>query len=302
MKNSIVVLMITVLFFVSCNQPQQDPNKETVFSGSTDLLVDEECASMILPSVQEFTQANKDAKVTTQTVTARDAMASLLAKKSRCIVVSREYAKDEDSLMKAFKVAPHKWFHIATDALVFYTSKDFPSDSLNREELQSYFTQTSVRLQPSLSVEPQFVLQVPNSSVYSNLQAQVLKNKPLAKKMIFFATVDSVKKYIASHQTAIGVSYLSHVAKDTANFKILKVGYTDSTNKYVRGKTVHQSLVYLEKYPFPVRIIGYLQEDARNLPYGVLSYLATEGVPQRRFLDAGIVPAYARIRLIEDEE
>jgi hypothetical protein len=50
-----------------------------------------------------------------------------------------------------------------------------------------------------------------------------------------------------------------------------------------------------------VPIYGYLLETARNFAYGVVASIAQEPFSQRAMLEAGIVPGYAKLQLVERE-
>jgi hypothetical protein len=54
-------------------------------------------------------------------------------------------------------------------------------------------------------------------------------------------------------------------------------------------------------YPYKVPIYVYLLENRQNLPFWFSSFLAKETKVQKYFLDKGIVPTFAAIKLKFDE-
>ncbi|MBL7999424.1 MAG: substrate-binding domain-containing protein [Candidatus Kapabacteria bacterium] len=307
MKNNILAVLLCLCgaaAMQSCNEPKRDANAETLFAGKAEIVCDEEIAPLIQTAIIGFDSANASAVVTLKPATSRTAYADLLGGSARLIVVARPYLYDEDSLMKKFGVVAHKDFHVATDALVFFANKQFPTDTLPAAALKAYFsnaTPLSSSL-PFLKNAPQFYAPQPSSSVTANLVRYCGNGRTIKEKTIsrYFSSGDSVRAAVQQNTNAIGVGLLSQLCNDTARFKMLRIGYTDSTGAYTK-LTVHQSTVYRNMYPYPVRITALLKEDLRNFPFGVASYLATEAKPQRSFLTNGIVPAYAKIRLLEEE-
>jgi hypothetical protein len=229
-------------------------------------------------------------------------MAHLLSGDARVIVLPRDYLRDEDSLMKAYKVKKHEKMPIAYDGLVFFTQKDFPLDTLNHTEILSILKDGKAfkSYYPLLKLEPDLVINDINSSEYSNLRKLVLKGDSLKKKLKMMKSADSVIDYVYGAYS-IGIGYLSRVAKDT-NLKLIKIGFTDSTGRRIRPKPVHQAYIVQDLYPYKVTIWAYLLEERRNLPFWFGKFLSIEEKVQRYFLDAGIVPAYARIKLIPEDE
>lgn len=308
-SNSIILIssiLACIALFIGCpDTSQRDPNGETFTSGAVTLYCDDEIAMMIAPCIDSMKTKFPDAKVEVQKMTARSVMGQLLGGKARCIVLGRTYLSDERKLMKEHNVAEHKQFHIATDALVFYVKKDFPADTISASALQAYFDKGEDKLfsaEKGKSIKAEFACLYPSTSSYAHLLKYCTTQEKIhpSLKLRYLSTIDSVKAYVLNKEHVIGIGLLSAVAQDTTRFKMLRIGYDDSTGTH-RLLKVHQSTVYRERYPYPVQIIGYLFEDVRKLPYGLMSYLSTDAQAQRVFLDAGIVPAYAKIRLIEEE-
>ncbi|MFM8437505.1 MAG: substrate-binding domain-containing protein [Candidatus Kapaibacterium sp.] len=287
----------------SCDRRPEDKAAETMWRGSLTVWCDESVAPLLTSQIDAFSKKYPDARIDMRVAAGREVMEALLSRKARIALLARGYLRDEDSLMKAFGVEPHRRLHVATDALVFFTRKGFPSDTLSVEAIHAYLSSgegLAGRIH-GLNDKVRLVCPGPLSSVVGNVVLQCNDGKPFSAKarIAYAGTMDSVKRCVRSDPDAIGVGLLSDMIKDTAAFKLLGIKYTDKDMNR-RSMKVEQSAVYREMYPYPVKIEAYLLENLRNLPMGMASFLAFETGPQKYFLDQGIVPAYARIQLIEE--
>ncbi len=298
-----VALLTVIGCLMSCTEEKGDPNKETLTAGTSSLFCDAEVAPLILPMLERYQATHPNAHLQISVGDARDGMARLLSAKTRVAVLSRGYLPDEDSLMKVFHVNAHRNFALATDALVFFTRKDFAVDTLSVEALQ-YHMRDGESLQKrvvDLHFNPSFVAPSAQSGVVGNLRHFCAgdKNISTAVPLRYYSSIDSVKEAVQRTNQIIGIGYLSQLIADTARFKILRIRHTDADSNR-SSELVEQSAVYRELYPYRVKLIVYLFEDLQNFPMGVASYLAFEPEPQASFLKKGIVPAYARIKLYEE--
>jgi ABC-type phosphate transport system substrate-binding protein len=257
-----------------------------------------------------------------------EVMAKLLAGECQVAIMSRAYTEKEDSLMKEYKVQTHKKMLICEDALVFYTKKDFPLDTINEEQLKQIFSENKniSDFYPELKSEPKFAMNDQYSSEYENLKA-FLTNRVMPKKRIkMFKNPDSVISFVKNNY-AIGIGYFSQIVNDD-ELKALKVGftyykgmysgadgrYTDSTGKYIKdsenkvdnGKyikphLVHQANIVQRLTPFIIRHEAYLFENRQDLSWWFATFLEKEFIVQQYFLNSGIVPGYARFKLIQED-
>jgi len=303
--NSIVIgfLVLTLVFTVSCEEkPKTIPTPEdleTAFAGVATVSVDNTISDAIQIPKKMFDSAFPDAKITLELVTARTAMSKLLNRSSRGIIVAREYLKDEDSLMKSFGVQEHDKFKVAEDALVLVVSPTFPLDTISDVQLKEYFSKKETTLRkfyPFLTTEPTIHCLEQNSSVYANAITFLFANKELLKPIVFYDSIQNLLNTIEKGN-AIGIAYLSHVAFQQDKFKILKIGFSD-TSGYVTPKPVHQSYIVLRKYPYIFNWNCFQLDTRRNFIWSFFTYLSREGKAQRTFLERGIVPAHAKFELI----
>ncbi len=302
-RTNIFALLLCVFVLGACDSAPKDPNRETLTKGNCDLWMDAESAPLIEPLLKKYQSTHPEAIVRLHTADARNCLAELLAKHARIIVMSRGYRPDEDSILKAYKVSPHRNLSCAVDALVFFTRKDFATDTLSVEALKELMTNgTSMQKRiVDLHFDPSFALPSNQSSTVTNLEHYCAQDRDINKTVPrrYFSSIDSVKAYVRTSEKVIGVGYLSQLIRDTSEFKLLGIKYTDADSNR-RSMHVDQSAVYREMYPYPVKIVSYLLEDLQNLPMGIAAYLAYEPEPQKSFLTNGIVPTYAKIQLIEE--
>lgn len=298
-----LVLAVLGLALAACSGGSDEPAlQETATAGTIEILCDESVYDLLQPAFAAFDSAYPEAHVTVKPVSAREAVRLLLADSTRGIITARNYLRDEDSLMKAFGVTRPAPLAFAIDALVFYAPKTFPLDTLSLDQLKMALKGGQLReVFPQLLSEPVFVSPDVNSSVYGNMLNLLTNNAPPQHALQFVSSQKEAREVVLSQSNAIGVGYLSFVAPDTANLKLLRIGFADSTGKYIAPRTVHQAYVYMQQYPLPVTIRGIMAEDRRNLPWGFFSFISRNTEVQKYFNSAGIVPAFANIRLVEPE-
>jgi hypothetical protein len=206
--------------------------------------------------------------------------------------------------LKANKLPPHATTIIATDALVFFVQREFPLDTISLDQLKKLFTDKTVSLRgmfPQLKAEPTFICPDANSSEYGNILLSLTKNQSPQRTITLVKNADSARSLVSASVNAIGIGYLWQYAGDK-RFKMLKIGFQDSTGAYIRPKPVHQAYIVMGKYPLPISIRGLILEDRRNLPWGFLTFLRNDVRTKQYFLKSGIVPEGARFDIVPTEE
>lgn len=294
-----VILMITL--FLGCGDPDpKQVNQETVNRGTATILCDDAVFSLMSAAKPYYDTAFPDAKISLQSINARDAMIQLLGGKARGIIIARDYLRDEDSAMLLHTVAPHQRVLFAVDGIVFFANKTFPLDTLSKEQIVEAMTSREPKMTqafPHLKIEPVFVITGSTSSLYGNVMNQIANGASPKRPMKIVSTADSVAVVVKNTPGAIGVGYLSKYGRDTS-VKLLKIGFTDTTGKRIYPQKVHPGNIVQGRYPFPVNYYGYLLEDRMNLPWGFFTYMRTNERIQKSFLDAGIIPGFAKLELI----
>ncbi len=304
-KTKILLLAIAILI-VSCDSKYEakDPNDvETINSGKLTVYCDELIKPILDSAFVFYTQEYKKVELTTKYANSRNVMSQLLSKEVRVIVNPRDYLADEDSLIKEFKIEKHKRFVIAYDGLVFFARKDFPIDTLNANQIERAIVRGEDlnKTTSGLNFEPTYATLDQYSSLYANFNFLIVKDNPLKRKVELFENLDELKKHVATNSSIIGIGYLSQLINDQ-QFKLIRLGFdSDTLNKYITPKPVHQGYIVQDLYPYKVSYYAYLLEDRQNLPFWFGTYLAKQEKVQKLFLDKGIVPAFARIKLKYEE-
>lgn len=307
MKNNYfntLLLVFSFIILLSCGDNKyqaKDPTEtETMNSGKLRVVVDESIKSVLDTGLVMYQNDYNKVLLTKEYKNARKTMAELLGGLSRAVVIARDYLDDEDSLMIEHKVDKHYRMKIATDALVIFTKKDYPIDTLNDSEVKSIF-QEGKKLSGIFKVdgEPSYYINEVNSSEYAHFKKSILENKELKKNVLFLSGIDQIKEQVFINN-GIGIGFLSQLVGDE-RFKLIEIGFNDSTGKYIRPVPVHQAYLVQGRYPYPVDYWVYLLEDRRNLPFWFASYVAKEKKFQEVILQKGIVPEFARIQLVTEE-
>lgn len=293
-----LILLLLFSFFLSCETKENKTEQRNIL-----VYCDESIYNLILPCVKHYDTTGSLVKVTFRKTTAWDAMAKLLAKETDAIIISRDYTRYEDSLMKAFGVYPHTRLLLAYDALVFYVSKDSPLDTITDEQIQKYLTDKNFSLKKvykALTSEPIIVVNSPMSSELVNLNQLVLKGKNISRPVKIFQSYDSVKNYVKINPNSIGIGYLSHLFAEP-DLRPLPVSFYDSTGKYIFPHNVNQPNILRMLYPFVVKHYIYVLDKFNDNSMTFARYLFNPGFAQKYFFEHGIVPSNAEFRLIEDE-
>lgn len=302
---NVCMAFVLVSVLVSCGDgraPKKKSNEETMNSGKLQVWVDESLYNLMEPTFKMFNKFNPDVELTITRSGARDVMAQLLGGKARAIIIGREYLRDEDSLMKVYKVPVHKSMDIATDALALFGWTDYQLDTINAAQVYKALTEKNYSLKsqfPKLTEEPVFVTCGTNSSEWANINKLILKGKKAERRIITFPTFDSVKSYVRNHKNAIGIGFNANIYRNL-DFKAIMVGYTDSTGKYINPKPVHQAYVLQGLYPYTVTFRVLLLEDRKDLPFWFGMFVSREAVVTKYLKEAGVVPSYAKFVLTRE--
>lgn len=299
MKTRILLSILSFPFILACggkSDDQNQPKPESVLAGKLTVQCDNAIMKMMNLIKPKYDSSFPDAHVNFEPMNAREAMKALFAGTARCVVVARDYLRDEDSIMKAVGINPHLRYKFAHDALVFFVNKNFPIDTISDQTLKKLLSNNNVKLNelmPHAKYEGAFATLNENSSVYGNLCLHFSKDNSIPRQLDFCKDYDELKSKVLNNPI-IGIGYLSQLENES-ELKMLKISWTDSTGRYWAPKTVHQSYLTMGQYPYKTTIYAYLYEQERKLPMGFASYYATDATAQRLFLYSGIEPAYAKI-------
>lgn len=290
---NVVAVAILLPLFVACDQQQQ--GGETLFRGTARIACDREIVALIGPQIEWFRSRHEQATIELDTLSAAEAMQRLLAGTVRAAFIARDYSPQEDSLLRAYSIEPHKRLLIATDALVFAVPRSSQLDTVDEAVLRNTIEGKTTSLSSY-----RWAIPYPSSSVTANLASHV---GGIRLRGISTPEGEDVFRLLAERRADIGIVLLSQFNrwKDSLQLRALRIVVRDTATGDRIAIAPHPATIVKERYPFRVPIYGYLLETARNFPFGVVSSIAHEPQPQRAMLDAGVVPAYARFQLVEQE-
>lgn len=300
MKKLILLISFATFLFSCSDDTESGKPVESMNAGDLTVYCENTAFEMMDSVFKMYEATFEKVNLKKELVNPRDAMKFLLAGEARVIIISRDYLKDEDSLMKQHDVAKHVRMNIAQDALVLFTNPGFPIDTMNATLMKNVLTNKDEKLSEhftEIKSEPEFVTLDYKSSVYANILEVINKGEIIKRDITMFSSIDSLRQYVASNKDAVGIAYLSHVVNHP-EFKMLRMGFTHSDGKREFPQVVHQSYLVMGRYPWPVMHYVYLLDERKNLPFWFATYLAKEAVTQKYFKDYGIVPAYAELKLV----
>lgn len=299
----VACFMLCLVYGCGGNQSASETPAESAIRGTAVIQCDDQVVTM-LDAIGKIHHADYPAtNVTFSPLSSRDAVRQLMGGLTKGIVIAREYLADEDSAIKSNDYSFPRTL-LAKDALVFYTSKSFPYDTMSSKHIIGWLNGAIAeaemkKLYPLLKGEaPRFV--VPQrSSVHENC-ILIAGGDIMQGRLSSLPTRDSIQWRMRNgNPTLIGVGYLSQLHKDST-VKMLRLSYADTSGTYQAPKVVHAANLIQGKYPFPVPIYFVLKDtpSQHSLTSGVMQYLARDAKAQRGFFDAGIEPAFAHIELI----
>lgn len=298
-KTNNLILLFIIVLFCSCNEKRNKvPTTETIDSGKIEVYCDASYQFAVDSVFSLYQERYPKVELVINYVNSRNATSHLLSGKTRVAIIGRNYLRDEDSLLKEYNVPDFYKMELANDGIVFFVQADFPLDTINTDILTEHFTNhKSLQSQlNTLNFEPEFVIVEQNSSEYGNFVNLICKQKKVSNHPKLLPTIDSVLEYVKHNPKAIGICYLSQVQGKF--YKILRIGYNDSTGKYIPAtKPPHQSFIVMGEYPYVTTLCLYLQDDTKNLPFWFGTFCEKENVSINNYQAKRLVPCYATYRL-----
>ena len=298
---AITIFLFTVLF--ACNSKKEDRplTKEEKDYRYARIYIDEGVYDMMEKPCLLFDTLDQNAELTIKKAAAWDCMKELLTGNAEAIITPMDYTKYWDSVMKKYEIKPFVRMTIAYDALVFYVKFDSPLDSLTSAQIEELLMdkhKSISRYFPKIKNEYHFVTNSPLSSEAVYMKTMVLKGKKEKRRIYYFPSQDSVKSFVKTYD-AIGIGYLSQVIRDP-DLRPLRISFIDSSGKYVFPHAVHQANIVRRLYPYIVTHYIYVFSKQKEAAMRLGRYISKHAKAQKYFLDYGIAPAFAKIKLIDE--
>lgn len=300
MIDRLLLAVTIVLTLCSCEDNRPTVDQETAKSGRLEIYVDDQIADIVEPSLELFQKEHPQAVLTMKRIPAADAVMALVSREARLAVIARGLLPSEDTL-RSDANATFPMTHIATDALVIIANRSIQIDTLSDEQLRAWLVGDT----KTISTEnggariTSLICPSPASSVFDNVNTLLLRGRrPVRERLTSLPDAASVVNAVRGNPSVLGVTYLSQVHSDSS-VKLLRIGFTNEKGFRVYPQHVHLGYIVQKMYPYPVKIHTVLRDKISHfsLPAGVAGYIYQNADAQRTFLNAGIVPEFAKLVL-----
>jgi len=292
--------VISTMFMSSCTEDRQQQNYESPVAGKDTIYVEDVLYPYFLEAKPKYDSVFENAEITLIPVNARRGMSLLFSDTASCVILARDYLRDEDSIVKSMSL-PFQKIEIAKDGLVFFVSKDIPIDTMNLSQLEGMLSGTSINaIQKKVVFDEALCIPSMQSSEYAGLLKYFSKgNSALSGTFKQYENRDSLKAQVRRSKS-IGIGLMSDILKDST-LKAIRIGYTDSTGKRVAPQIVHPGFIVQNMYPLVLPIFAYVKNEKKDLAWGFATFMEKDPSIQKVLLNKGIIPSHAKYNLIQEE-
>lgn len=292
--------VISTMFMPSCTEDRQHQNYESPVAGKDTIYVEDVLYPYFLEAKPKYDSVFENAEITLISVNARRGMSLLFSDTASCVILARDYLRDEDSIVKSMSL-PFQKIEIAKDGLVFFVSKDILIDTMNLSQLEGMLSGTSINaIQKKVVFDEALCIPSMQSSEYAGLLKYFSKgNSALSGTFKQYENRDSLKAQVRRSKS-IGIGLMSDILKDST-LKAIRIGYTDSTGKRVAPQIVHPGFIVQNMYPLVLPIFAYVKNEKKDLAWGFATFMEKDPSIQKVLLNKGIIPSHAKYNLIQEE-
>lgn len=292
--------VISTMFMSSCTEDRQQQTYESPVAGKDTIYVEDVLYPYFLEAKPKYDSVFENAEITLIPVNARRGMSLLFSDTASCVILARDYLRDEDSIVKSMSL-PFQKIEIAKDGLVFFVSKDIPIDTMNLSQLEGMLSGTSINaIQKKVVLDEALCIPSMQSSEYAGLLKYFSKgNSALSGTFKQYENRDSLKAQVRRSKS-IGIGLMSDILKDST-LKAIRIGYTDSTGKRVAPQIVHPGFIVQNMYPLVLPIFAYVKNEKKDLAWGFATFMEKDPSIQKVLLNKGIIPSHAKYNLIQEE-
>ena len=292
--------VISTMFMSSCTEDRQQQTYESPVAGKDTIYVEDVLYPYFLEAKPKYDSVFENAEITLIPVNARRGMSLLFSDTASCVILARDYLRDEDSIVKSMSL-PFQKIEIAKDGLVFFVSKDIPIDTMNLSQLEGMLSGTSINaIQKKVVLDEALCIPSMQSSEYAGLLKYFSKgNSALSVTFKQYENRDSLKAQVRRSKS-IGIGLMSDILKDST-LKAIRIGYTDSTGKRVAPQIVHPGFIVQNMYPLVLPIFAYVKNEKKDLAWGFATFMEKDPSIQKVLLNKGIIPSHAKYNLIQEE-
>lgn len=309
-STNFLVAIFFIATIISCGdnkyKAKDADDVETINSGKISVIADESIWNLIQPATKMYLEKYNNVEITDTVASARAAMSSLFATNHRVAIIGRDYLPDEIDLMNQKGMEPHQRIKAVEDALVLAVNDEFPlvytQDSIIKAVFQD--GRSLKDYHEEIDFDLNYFIKGRNHSEHSNFEKHILEYKDLKKKIEITNSLDEILSKVSESKENIGLVYLSQVvtADTNLNIKMLPIGFVDSTGSYKKPAPVHPSYIVQGRYPYVTPWYIYLLEDRQNLPFWFAKYVSQEQKVVKYYNDLGVLPSFARFKLIPENK
>jgi ABC-type phosphate transport system substrate-binding protein len=288
------------MFMSSCTEDRKQQNYESPVAGKDTIYVEDVLYPYFLEAKSKYDSVFENAEITLIPVNARRGMSLLFSDTASCVILARDYLRDEDSIVKSMSL-PFQKIEIAKDGLVFFVSKNTPIDTMNLSQLEEMLSGTSFNsIQKKVVLDEALCIPSMQSSEYAGLLKYFAKgNSVLSVTFKQYENRDSLKAQVRSSKS-IGIGLMSDILKDST-LKAIRIGFTDSTGKRIAPQIVHPGFIVQNMYPLVLSIFAYVKNEKKDLAWGFATFMEKDPSIQKVLLNKGIIPSHAKYNLIQEE-
>ncbi len=296
---------------------EQIKSKATI--GELTFVADENIEPVLPYLKDEFQRLNPEAKINYTIKPTRVAIADLINKDTKLIMISSELNNDELKILKDNKMEFHKQ-DVAVDAVAFIVNNDNPVTRVTSDDLQKIFTgeydqwsqikaqdeeqnkEVSSKMKGGDNKIKVFI-QRPNSATYNYVKDTLLAGKEYIKTAVICSTSVQMLEMIRSSKNAIGISNLCWLAMGNqdsldATVKPLRISRIYPNGRQDDYTQLHQGLVFTNKYPYTRKIWVYTTVLDIQLTTGWITFLRNKD-GQKVFLERGLAPVSQPVKVIQ---
>lgn len=269
---NILAGVATSLLLVSCGNDGVKQPTDTLSSGNIKISVDETYKPIIEEQLKVFDSSFPEANITVEYKPEADCIKDFLNDTTRLILVTRELSADEKKVLESKKVVPTS-LAIAKDAVAVIVNNNSADTVLSVSQVKGILTGI-------YKTKYTVVFDNQGSSTLRYVMDSLLPGQKLGANVFAAKSADSVIKYVANNEGAIGFVGVSSVSdfadpEGLAFIKDVKVVsiLNDSLQKTYRP---YQGYIAPNWYPLTRNLYFIHRETYFGLGTGFANFLARE--------------------------
>lgn len=302
-------ILLSCIYFVSCNQQPKIATDETPTRGSIKIGIDDSYRLLLDTEIFTFESVYHYAHITPIYKPELEILDLFLKDSIRTMISCRELTKNETEYLQSKQIIA-RTTKIAYDAIAFIVNKDNPDTLITYNQIKQMFGgQLNNWKQVNKKNDDIKMKVVFDNEKSSNVRFFVEKFNLSDKFPEYCSSVKSneeVVNYVEGHRNAIGIISVNWISdrQDSVSHSFLsKVNVVAVSSEYEPDGggyfyRPYQGYVADKSYPFIRNVYAIGRETFSGLGSGFTSFIAGD-IGQRIILKSGMVPATMPIRLVQ---